>query len=272
MLAPGLLLVAVGLVIPSLILLFKSFLESQGYGQITYQFTLSNYSDFLGDPVNRAVTLTALQTGAIAALICTAASYPVAYFITYRLKRGRNLVLFLVVASLLSSYLVRIYAWWTILGERGLINGALLQIGIIKQPLLFLLFSRWAELIAFVNIFLPYTILIITSSMQNVPRDLLASARDLGAGPLRTFSRVLLPLTMAGAVAAFIYTFILTASDYITPQLVGGTDGTFVGTVISDQFLQLGNQPAGAAMSFTLLAIFLVVFLGLSQLERWKGF
>lgn len=104
-----------------------------------------------------------------------------------------------------------------------------------------------------------------------VRKDLLESARDLGAGPLRTFSRVLLPLSITGAVGAAAYTFILSASDYITPQLMGGTSGEFIGTVISDQFIELGNQPLGGAISFLLLAVFGLAYLGLTRVERFKG-
>jgi spermidine/putrescine transport system permease protein len=268
---PAVLLVVGALVVPALILLTRSFLESSGYGQITYNFTISAYLNSVRNPVYWQVAYNAFGVGALTALVCVVASYPVAYFITFRLQRGRSLVLFLVVASLFSSYLVRIYAWRTILGQNGVINNGLIKLGIIEQPLLFLLFSRWAVLIAFVNVFLPYTILILTSSMQNVRHDLLENARDLGASPFRTFSKVLLPLTMTGAVAAFTYTLILCASDYITPQLLGGTNGVFIGTVVSDQFLALGNQPVGAAISFMMLVTFFVIYLGLSRLERFKG-
>jgi spermidine/putrescine transport system permease protein len=272
LIAPAVLLIVGALIIPAAILLAKSFFESLGYGQVSYNLTLSNYLDSIGNPVYRKVAYNALGIGGLAALICVVAGYPVAYFITFRLRRGRNLALFLVVISLFSSYLVRIYAWRTILGQHGVINDSLIKLGVIDHPLLFLLFSRSAVLIAFVNVFLPYSILILTSAMQNVPRDLLENARDLGATSLRTFSKVLLPLTMTGAVGAFTYTFILCVGDYITPQLLGGKSGTFIGTVVSDQFLALGNQPVGAAISFMMLVIFFVTYLGLSRLERFKGF
>jgi ABC-type spermidine/putrescine transport system permease subunit I len=123
-----------------------------------------------------------------------------------------------------------------------------------------------------VNIFLPYTILMLTSAMQNIPKDLLENARDLGASPLRTFSRIVVPLSMTGAIGALIYTFILTSGDYITPALLGGTQNTALANIVSDQFLALGNRPGGAAISFVMLAVFLVVYLALTRLERFKGF
>jgi spermidine/putrescine transport system permease protein len=271
--APAVLLVGGGLLIPAANLLLKSFLVPGAlYGQVTHHLTFANYAAALSNPVYRSVALKSFGFGALAAFSCLVLGYPVAYFINFRLRRGQNLALFLVVVSLFSSYLVRLYAWYTILGEHGVVNDGLIRLGVIHQPLLFLLFSPWAVWIAFVNIFLPYTILILTSSLRSVRSDILETAQVLGAGPIRTFRRVVLPLTIAGAVGAFAYTFILTSGDYITPALLGGTSGIFIGNIISDQFGVLGNQPLGAAMSFVMLAVFVIVYVGLSRLERLKRF
>jgi spermidine/putrescine transport system permease protein len=268
---PALLVVGGGLVVPAANLLVQSFVESSGYGQVTYHFTFSNYTDVLQDPTYRRIAWHSFGLGALAALICVVAGYPAAYFITFRLRRARNIALFLVVVSLFTSYLVRLYAWYTILGTQGIINTGLVRLGVVEHPLLFLIFSRTAVLIAFVNVFLPYSILMLTSSMQNIRADLLENARDLGAGPVRTFSRVVLPLTMTGAIGAFAYTFILTSGDYITPSLLGGTSSTSLASIVSDEFLALGDRPSGAAISFVMLTIFFAVYLGLTRLERWKG-
>jgi spermidine/putrescine transport system permease protein len=270
--APALLVVCGTLLIPAANLIVQSFLESSGYGGIVYHFTFSNYLDAIRDPTYRTVAWHSFGLGALAALICVVAGYPAAYFITFRLHpRWRNLALFLVVVSLFTSYLVRLYAWYTILGGNGIVNTALVNLGIVKHPLLFLLFSRWAVLIAFVNVFLPYSVLMLTSAMQNIRPELLENARDLGASPLRTFSRVVLPLSMTGAVGAFIYTFILTSGDYITPSLLGGTSSTSLANIVSDEFVALGNRPGGAAISCVMLIVFFTVYLSLTRLERWKG-
>jgi len=268
---PAVLVVAGALLVPAANLFVQSFMESGGYGQVTYHFTLSNYTDALRDPVYRTVAWHSFGLGALSALICVVAGYPAAYYITFKLRRGRTLALFLVVVSLFTSYLVRLYAWDTILGSHGVINTALIHLGIVKEPLLFLLFSRTAVLIAWVNVFLPYSILMLTSSMQNIRPDLLENARDLGTGPLRTFTRVVLPLSMPGAVAAFTYTFILTSGDYITPALLGGTSSTSLANIVSDEFVALGNRPAGAAISFVMLTIFFLVYLLLTRLEKLRG-
>jgi spermidine/putrescine transport system permease protein len=271
LLGPALLVVGGALVVPAANLLVQSFIESSGYGQVTYHFTVSNYTDVLQDETYRTVAWHSFGLGALAALICVVAGYPAAYFITFRLRRGRNIALFLVVVSLFTSYLVRLYAWYTILGSQGIVNTGLVRLGVVEHPLMFLIFSRTAVLIAFVNVFLPYSILMLTSSMQNIRADLLENARDLGAGPLRTFSRVVLPLTMTGAIGAFAYTFILTSGDYITPSLLGGTSSTSLASIVSDEFLALGNRPSGAAISFVMLTVFFTVYLALTRLERFKG-
>ncbi len=268
---PAIVLLLGALFVPALNLLVKSVVESTGYGQVAYHLTFSNYVNAVTTPGYLTVALNAFGIGALAAITCTIASYPIAYFINFRLHRGKNLALFLVVASLFSSYLVRLYAWYTILGVHGVLNDALVRLGFIRQPLLFLLFNRWSILIAFVNIFLPYTILMISSAMQNIQKDLLEAARVLGANPLRTFSRVVLPLTMTGAVGALAYTFILSSGDYITPALLGGLNGEFVGQIVSNQFIALGDVPLGASISFVMLAVFLVVYFALTRLERFKG-
>jgi spermidine/putrescine transport system permease protein len=269
---PALLVVCGALLVPALNLIVQSFLESSGYGGVVYHFTFSNYLDAIRDPTYRTVAWHSFGLGALAAIVCVVAGYPAAYFITFRLHpRWRNLALFLVVVSLFTSYLVRLYAWYTILGGNGIVNTALVNLGVVKHPLLFLLFSRWAVLIAFVNVFLPYSVLMLTSAMQNIRPELLENARDLGASPLRSFSRVVLPLTMTGAVGAFTYTFILTSGDYITPSLLGGTSSTSLANIVSDEFVALGNRPGGAAISCVMLLVFFAVYLALSRLERWKG-
>ena len=268
---PAALVVGGALLVPALNLVVQSFLVSTGYGGVKYHFTLSNYTSALTDSTYREVAWHSFGLGALAALVCVVMAYPAAYFISFKLKRGRNLALFLVVISLFTSYLVRLYAWYTILGSNGVVNTALIHLGLVSHPLLFLIFSRWAVLIAFVNVFLPYSILMVTSSMQNIRPELLENARDLGASPLRTFSKVVLPLSMTGAIGAFVYTFILTSGDYITPALLGGTSSTSLANIVSDEFVALGNRPAGAAISCVMLVIFFCVYLSLSKLENFKG-
>ena len=269
--SPALLVLGLALLIPILLLLVQSFVVSLGYGQLQYSFTLSNYAEALKDPVNRSIAIRTFSIAAVTASVCIILGYPASFFITFRLRRAKNLALFLVVVSLFTSYLVRLYAWYTVLGRDGLINTALKTLHLIDRPISFLLFSKWAVLIAFVNVFLPFTILILASSMQSIPADLLENSRDLGASAVQSFTKVVLPLTTPGLVAAFAYTFVLTSGDYITPALLGGKQSTTLASIVRDQFVTFGNQPGGAALSFLMVLVFAAVYVAISQTRRYKG-
>jgi spermidine/putrescine transport system permease protein len=219
---------------------------------ISFGHNLENYSKALTDPFYLRLTGRALANGAMVGLISVALAYPFAYAITLGpLRRKGEAFLLLVLISLFASYVVRVYAWRTLLGSEGIINGALSYVGI--GPLTFLLFSRTAVVLTLVNVLVPLAVLPIYSSLVQVDRSLLEAARDQGAGPLRSVVRVALPLSTRGLNAAFALCFIIAAGDYVTPQLVGGTSGQQIGNVIADQFGVSFNWPLGAALSFVLL-------------------
>jgi len=267
MLSPSLGFLIFFFLLPAIVFFIYSFLVSQYY-RVEWQLTWNNYYRTFTTPVYLQAMLNSLRVGLTAGLATTLMSYPFAYFLTFRLKRGRNLVLFLVVISLLGSYLVRVYAWRTILGKAGAINSFLLMIGVIKEPLLFLLFSRLAVLLTLVHVFLPFAILPIMSSLQNIPWDLVEAARDLGCNPLQAFLKVTLPLSITGVLSGFGYTFILSAADYITPQLVGGTSSAMIGLSITNQFVKVGNMGLGSSLSFVLLTVLVLAYLAIRFLAR----
>jgi spermidine/putrescine transport system permease protein len=268
--APALIALAIGLVVPAALMFEQSLHEALGYGMLGKAFTLQTYTLVLQNALYRETIVNALEVGALTGVVSIVISYPVAYFLAFKARRWRNLLMIVMVASMFSSYLVRVFAWRTILGENGVINTALEGLGVIHHPLLFFLFSRTAVIIVLTNVFVPMVVLLLTASMQNIDPALLENARDLGANGLRVLVRVLLPLTMGTLVSAFFYTYVLSAGDYLTPQLVGGKGGVLVGVVISDQYLRLGNGPIGAALSFITLAMFAATFAVLLQLRRLK--
>lgn len=257
--------------VPLALLFVKSFQTSLGYGQVSDHLTFSAYVTALTSPLYRTVAVNALVIGGIGTVLTLLLSFPLAYFIRFRMRRGQNTILLLIMITLFAGYIVKIYAWTTILGTYGLINTGLERIGLISQPLSVLLFSRFAVLIVVTYLSIPVSTLILVGSMQNVDRGVLENARDLGAGGLRTVTSVLVPLCMTGIVGSLAYGFVVIAGDYITPQLVGGTTGQMIGVPISDQFLTIGDQPLGSALSFLMLAVFVIVYFGLTQLERFKG-
>ncbi|NIM94760.1 MAG: ABC transporter permease subunit [Anaerolineales bacterium] len=247
-------------VVPTLIFFLNSFFVGHAF-QIRRELTLENYLYTLTSGVYRTVTINALFVGFLTATFSVLLAYPLAYFLAFKVRKGRNIILFLVVISLLSGYLVRVYAWRTFLGKQGIINTFLLWIGVIDEPLLFLLFSRLAVIITLTNIFVPFTVLPILASLANISTDLIEAARDLGAKPFTAFIKVTLPLSLTGVVSGFVYTFVLSSWDYITPELVGGNTGMMIGRSIADQFVRVGNWPRGSSISFVVLGIFVLLFL-----------
>ena len=149
-------------------------------------------------------------------------AYPLCYVMAFKAKRHRDLLLFLVLLTLFSNYLIRIYAWRSVLSTNGLVDTVLVGLGLVGEPQSYLLYSPIGTLIALTNVYVPVAVLPIYSSLLNIPRNLHDVARDLGAGPLRSFFRVTLPLSTPGIVAAFGFVFLLSAGDFVTPGLVGG--------------------------------------------------
>jgi spermidine/putrescine transport system permease protein len=262
---------SLGFVLPLALLFVKSFQTSLGYGQVSGHLTFSAYVTAVTSPLYRTVAVNALEIGGIGTVLTLLLSFPMAYFIRFRLRRGQNTVLLLIMITLFAGYIVKIYAWTTILGTYGLINTGLERIGLISQPLSVLLFSKIAVLIVVTYLSIPVSTLILVGSMQNVDRGLLENARDLGAGGLHAVTSVLVPLSAPGIVGSLAYGFVVISGDYVTPQLVGGTTGQMIGVPIQDQFLNIGDQPLGSALSFLMLAVFVVVYLLLTRLERFKG-
>ncbi|UCB46810.1 MAG: ABC transporter permease [Spirochaetota bacterium] len=243
---------------PMFVLFVYSFWLKTSTGLVP-TFTLHNYLYIFSRKLYPITILRSLRIGIITALICVLISYPVAFSLTFKYKKLQDFVLYLILVSLFSSYLVRVYAWKTILGSNGFINQILRYLGLIKEPLTFLLFSPTAIIITLVFILTPFTILPIFSSMQNISVDLIEAARDLGANKLQTFYKIVLPLSIPGVITGFIFSFTISTGDYVTPQLVGGTEGLMVGRIVQDQFGMTYNWPFGSALAYFM--IFLLILL-----------
>lgn len=243
------------LVLPVGVLLLFSFWEA-GFHTVIRQFTLENYSRLLSEPLYLRLLGKSLLVGLIVAVVTIPISFVVAYSITFRFPNNGRALLVLVMVSMLASYIVRIYAWKTILGTSGVINQSLTTFGVTDEPVGWLLYGNTALVIALCHILIPYAVLPIYSALQNIDLDTLKAARDLGASPTYGFWTVTLPLALPGVAVAFLFSFILASADYVTPQLVGGTEGMLVGRVVADQFGPAGNRPFGATLSVALLAGF----------------
>ena len=257
-LAPSTLFLLVFLVAPLGVFLVYSFWVTRSY-RLVSDWTVANYVEGLTEPVYRSLFRNTLQIALSAALITVVLAYAFAHVIRFQLRRYQEPLIFLVIVALFSGYLVRIYAWRTILGDEGIVNDTLRRLGLIEQPLSFLLFSRPAAIIVLVNFLVPLAVLPIYAALQNVRDEEVEAARDLGAGAFGAFRRVTLPLAWSGIFAAFSFSFIIAAGDYVTPQLVGGTSGAMIGRAIANTFGVTFAWPRGAALSFLTLAFVLAI-------------
>ena len=246
-------------VAPMLVFLIYSFWYLKGF-HIVREWTLQNYIEVATNPTYIKLIIRSIGMGLAAALLTVLLSYPVAYAMAFRMKEGREIVLLLMILSLFSSYLVRVYAWKTILGATGVINILLMSAGLVQQPVEWLIYSKFAVVITLTSVFFPISVLPIYSVMMNIHPNLLEASRDLGAGAAKTFLKVTLPLSMPGVVAGFLFAFVLTAGDYITPAFLGGKDGQMIGNSIVTQFGVLSNWPLGSAITFFVVVAFLMLF------------
>ncbi len=257
-LTPATAFLLVFLVGPLAVFLIYSFWVTRSY-QLISDWNIENYREALTQGVYRDLFRNTIEIAIVAAAITTSLAYTYAHLIRFQLRRFQNVLLFVAIVALFSGYLVRIYAWRTILGDEGIMNRALLSLGLVDKPLSFLLYSRAAALIVLVNFLVPLAILPIYAALQNVSDDQIDAARDLGAGAFQAFRKVTLPLAWNGVFVAFSFTFIIAAGDYVTPQLVGGTSGAMIGRAIADKFGVTFAWPLGAALSFLTLAFVLAI-------------
>ena len=267
-LSPALLIMVGALALPIVTLFVYSF-WSQDYVHIDKSPTLGNYETFFDKWVYGKLLLRSVRMSATVTFITVVLAYPVAYFLAFRVRGNPITWLILLSLPFLTSYLLRVLAWKIMLGNSGVINSTLMEIGLLKAPLEFLLYSRFAVVLTLVHAWAAFAILPIYVSLSKIDRSLLEAAADLGEGPARRFLRVTLPLSMPGVIVAAVIQFIPTVGDYITPMMVGGPRGMMFGQLIAAQFGAAYNWPLGAALTIMMmLAITLIVvaFVWLAQL------
>lgn len=205
---------------------------------------------------------------AVTALATTAGGFAFAFLARFRAGRWAEPLLFLVLVTLFGGYLMKIYAWKTILGNEGLLNTALLSAGLVSEPVTWLLYSPPAVVVTLLHFSLPFAILPIYASLRGVSDGEVEAARDLGARPGAILATVLVPRAQAGIVAAFSLVFLIVAGDYVTPLLVGGRQN-MIGNLIAPQFGAAFNWPLGSAMSLAMLLVATAAILLFRALLAW---
>ncbi|WP_245303330.1 MULTISPECIES: ABC transporter permease [Mesorhizobium] len=266
--APAAIYMLLFFVVPAILLFSYSFWMSSGF-RIVPDFVLTNYISAVRSPLFLRVTYNAIVIGLVTASVTLCLSIPVGYYLTYVARS--KIIFYLVLVTWFSSYLVRIYAWRTLLGTNGLLNAVLLQLGIVHTPVQAFLFSPFAVAITLTHIYLPFAILMVVSAMSEIKAELIEASRDLGTSALGAFFRVVAPNAAQGLIGAFMLTFILVAGDYVTPQMVGGSSGQTTGLLIADQFRKTGNWPLGAAQAFLMFLVSLVIYALVLALGRLTG-
>ncbi len=256
---------------PLSILLVYAFLEPGLYGGVEWNFYHHNFGRILGwadgeyevfDPVYLAIFARsfrlALTTVVITLLLC----YPAAMWVSSLPDRLKSFFLFLITLPFFASLVVRLFAWILILKPTGWINETLLALGAIAQPF-DMLYTEGAVVLGMVYVFVPFMFLPLYANLEKLDRSLLEASRDLGAGGLRTFLRVTLPLSVPGMVGGSIIVFIPSLGNFIVPDLLGGAKVLMIGNLVEQQFLQARNWPFGSALAWMVMAavlIFLLVY------------
>ena len=253
-------------VAPALIMAAYSFAERGTLGGVVWSFTLANYAE-VADPVYLGIVLRSLGYAGLTTALCLVAGYPVAYQIARAAPRRRRLLLLAVTLPFWTSFLIRTYAWVTILKGEGLLNAVLLGLGVASEPLE-LLYTPAAVVIGLVYTFLPFMILPIYASVEKLDAALVEAALDLGARPLGAFWRVVLPLTLPGVAAGVLLVFVPALGLYAVNDILGGGRVDMIGNVIEGQFKTARNWPFGAALGTTLLVAFAALHFAVMRRQR----
>jgi spermidine/putrescine transport system permease protein len=259
LIAPLFVWVAAFVVAPTMIMAVYSFCERGTLGGVVFSFTLKNYTGVL-DPTYLQIVVRSIGFAGLTTAICLLMGYPVAYYIGRASEGWRDTLLMLVMVPFWTSFLIRTYAWVTILKSEGVLNGLLLHFGLIATPLE-LLYTPGAVVLGLVYTFLPFMILPIYTSVEKLDQALIEAAFDLGARPLRAFAQVIVPLTAPGISAGVLLVFVPALGIYAVNDILGGGRVDMIGNIIENQFKGTArNWPFGSALGIALTLAFAIVY------------
>jgi putative spermidine/putrescine transport system permease protein len=270
LLAPSLLLLGLAFAIPVGLLVPTSLRPYVPLVGITSGVTARHYTRLVTDPYYLEIIGRTLGLGLAVTALTLVVGYPVAFFLARTPSRWRGWLTIVVVFPLLLNLVVRTFGWIALLAQNGLVNQALMALGLVQAPVK-LLFNFAALLIGLTHIFLPFMVLVLVGAIQNIPGDVEDAARVLGASWLGAFVRVTLPLSLPGVLSGSVLVFVLTISALVTPRLLGGPTYQVMSTLIYDEFLQRLNWPAGSAQALLLTAMVLALVFLSGRLARRTG-
>jgi len=262
---PGLLWTIAFFVLPLAIMVLYSFWQRVGTALVT-DFTTANYERFFAQSALTKSLTNSLEVTAITVVISILLAYPLAYILAYQVpKRWQRIALVLAILPFWTSYLVRSYSWLLVLAEGGIINSALLGLGLIDEPIQ-MAHNRGATILGFVHFFTMLLTLTIFANLVQIPRNYRLAAADLGASRLMVFLRITLPLSLPGVVVGAFLTFVIAIGDFITPQILGGNKELLMPQAIMLQIGRRGDFPMAATMGIMLMLVVTAVFLACA---RW---
>ncbi len=267
LLLPGLLVVTLFLIVPLFATVAMTFQGERG-------FSLARYLAFFGDEYYLRIYLRTLRLSLIATGISVVAGFPTAYYISKSGKNLKAIFTILAVFPLLTSPVVRSFSWMVVLGKFGLVNNALVGLKLVDEPLK-LLYNEFAIVVGFVNLFLPLMIMSLIGVMENIDHDLVEAAESLGASKLRSFLKVVLPLSVPGLIVGSILVFTGSFTAYTTPQLLGGNRSRVLATLIYQNAMTLSDWNGAAViatvMFLTTLLVSAVINRCADRLQRRGG-
>jgi len=268
--APPLLWVGMFLLLPYALMFAHSFWTVRD-GMIAHEWNLQNYAKLFQNPVYLEVLFRTMRIAAGVTLLSLLLGYPLAYYTSFRAGARKDLLYQLVIVPLWVSYLVRGYAWKTILGSAGVLNGFLQYIHVTKEPVSFFLYSPFAVVLMLTHIYTPFVFLPLYASLEHIPRNLVEASHDLGAGSRATFLRIILPLSLPGLLAGATFAFVLTLGDFLAPLLVGGPSSIMIANIVQSLFGTAYDWPLGAAISVCILLLTISLLFLTERLEkRWS--
>lgn len=269
LLGPVSLFLAVFFLGPLAIMMVTSFLAPGLYGGVEWTFYPHNFGRILGfadpmfedfDPVYIAIFIRSVKIAALTVLAALLVCYPAAFCIARLSERWKNFCLFLITLPFFTSLIVRLFVWVLILRQTGLVNEMLLSSGLIARPL-DLIYTDGAIILGMVYVFIPFMFMPVYASVEKLDWTLVRASLDLGAGPIRTFWRIILPLTAPGIVGGAIIVFIPALGNFVVPAILGGARVMMLGNLIEQQFLAARNWPFGSALAMMVMSVMLVLLL-----------
>lgn len=268
---PPLVWVAVFLLVPYALLFCFSFWSVSPEQTIVHSWSLDNYRELLRVNVYLQTLFRSMWIAARVMVFSLLLGYPLAYYLSFHAGARKELFYQLVIIPLWVSYLVRAYAWKTILGSDGVLNTLLQYVHLTRHPLDFLLYSPFAVVLTLTHIYTPFAFLPIYASLEHIPRNLVEASHDLGASPFQTFWRVIFPLSIPGVLAGATFAFVLSLGDFLAPLLLGGPSGIMISNIVVSLFGAAYNWPLGAAISLCMLLLVLaLIYLSESLEKKWS--